>query len=83
MLVSYYLPGNRSAPPPAHLVHGPTGHTVEEQSPFDPPPYGRWVGGGAMKVTKISVNWTPVCPVGEWRSNETVTKSFMNNNLLC
>ena len=44
MLVSYYLPGNRSAPPPAHLVHGPTGHTGEEQSPFDPPPV-RPVGG--------------------------------------
>ena len=70
MLVSYYLPGNRSAPPPAHLVHGPTGHTEEEQSPFDPLPYGQWVGGGAMKVTKISVKWAPVWPVGGRRSNE-------------
>ena len=83
MLVSYYLPGNRSAPPPAHRVHGPTGHTGEEQSPFDPPPYGRWVGGGAMKVTKISVKWTPVWPVGGRRSNGTVTKSLKNNDLLC
>ena len=35
MLVSYYLPGNRSAHPPTHLVHGPTGHTVDEQTHFD------------------------------------------------
>ena len=83
MLVSYYLPGNRSAPPPAHLVHGPTGHTEEEQSPFDPLPYGQWVGGGAMKVTKISVKWAPVWLVGGRRSNETVTTSLKNNDLLC
>ena len=35
MLVSYYLPGNRSAHPPTHLVHGPTGHTGDEQTHFD------------------------------------------------
>ena len=35
MLVSYYLPGNRSAHPPEHLVHGSTGHTVDEQTHFD------------------------------------------------
>ena len=34
-LVSYYLPGNRSAHPPEHLVHGSTGHTVDEQTHFD------------------------------------------------
>ena len=83
MLVSYYLPGNRSAPPPSPLVHGTTGHTEEEQSPFDPLPYGWWLGGGAMKMTKISVKWTPVWPVAGRRSNETVTKSLMNNDLLC
>ena len=44
MLVSYYLPGNRSAPPPTHLVHGPTGHTAEEQPHFDP---SRMAGGRA------------------------------------
>ena len=35
MLVSYYLPGNRSAHPPEHLVHGSTGHTEDEQTHFD------------------------------------------------
>ena len=35
MLVSYYLPGNRSAHPQEHLVHGSTGHTVDEQTHFD------------------------------------------------
>ena len=35
MLVSYYLPGNRSAHPPEHLVHGSTGHTGDEQTHFD------------------------------------------------
>ena len=35
MLVSYYLPGNRSAHPPEHLVHGSTAHTVGEQTHFD------------------------------------------------
>ena len=87
MLVNCYLPGNRSAPPPAHLVHGLTGHTEEEQSLFDPPV--RPVGGRRSNetVTKISVKWTPVWLVCdsqcEWRSNETVTKSLMNNDLLC
>ena len=68
----YYLPGNRSAPPPGHLVHGSTGHTEEEQSPFDPLPYGWCLGGGAMKMTKFSVNLTPVWPVPGRRRNETV-----------
>ena len=35
MLVSYYLPGNRSAHPPEHLVHGSTSHTGDEQTHFD------------------------------------------------
>ena len=36
MLVNYYLPGNRSAHPPEHLVHGSTLHTEGEQTHFDP-----------------------------------------------
>ena len=36
MLVNYYLPGNRSAHPPEHLVHGSTLHTAGEQTHFDP-----------------------------------------------
>ena len=47
MLVSYYLPGNRPAPPPAPLAYGPPLRTEEEQSLFDPLPYGGGVGGGA------------------------------------
>ena len=58
MDVNYYLPGNRSAPPPGDQVHGGTGHTEEAQSLFDPLPYGWSLGGGAMKMTKFSVNLT-------------------------
>ena len=47
MLVSYYLPGNRSAPPPSPLAYGGTLRTGEEQSLFDPLPYGGGLGGGA------------------------------------
>ena len=36
MLVNYYLPGNRSAHPPEHLVHGSTLYTADEQTHFDP-----------------------------------------------
>ena len=56
----YYLPGNRSAPPPGDQVHGGTGHTEVAQSLFDPLPYGWSLGGGAMKMTKFSVNLTCV-----------------------
>ena len=34
------------------------GHTEEEQSPFDPLPYGWSLWGGAMKMTKFSVKLT-------------------------
>ena len=47
MLVSYYLPGNSLAPPPALRARGHSAHTVEEQSLFDPFPYGWSAGGGA------------------------------------
>ena len=40
MLVSYYLPGDSLAPPPALLVYGHSGRTEEQQSLFDPLPYG-------------------------------------------
>ena len=45
--VSYYLPGNRPAPPPSPLAYGGTLRTGEEQSLFDPLPDGGGVGGGA------------------------------------
>ena len=40
MLVSYYLPGNSLAPPPGLCARGDSAHTEEEQSLFDPFPYG-------------------------------------------
>ena len=40
MLVSYYLPGNSLAPPPGLRTRGDSAHTEEEQSLFDPFPYG-------------------------------------------
>ena len=41
MLVNYYLPGNMSAPPPALLVYGHSGRTMEEQSLLDPLSYDK------------------------------------------
>ena len=40
MLVSYYLPGNSLAPPSGLRARGDSAHTEEEQSLFDPFPYG-------------------------------------------
>ena len=55
MLVSYYLPGNMSAPPPALLVYGHSGRTEEEQSLFDPLPYGWSAGGHVHKKSAINI----------------------------
>ena len=49
MLVGYYLPGNRAAPPPSHRAGGTTAHVEVEQGQFDPFPPGRCPGGGAAK----------------------------------
>ena len=40
MLVSYYLPGNSLAPPSGLRARGDSAHREEEQSLFDPFPYG-------------------------------------------
>ena len=49
MIVGYYLPGNRAAPPPSHRAGGTTAHVEVEQGQFYPFPPGRWLGGGAAK----------------------------------
>ena len=38
MLVGYYLPGNRAAPPPGHRAGGGTANEEVEQGQFDPVP---------------------------------------------
>ena len=38
MLVGYYLPGNRAAPPPRHRAGGGTANEEVEQGQFDPVP---------------------------------------------
>ena len=48
MLVSYYLPGNSLAPPPALRAGGHSAQEEEEQLPFDPFPPGWSAGGGAV-----------------------------------
>ena len=51
MLVSYYLPGNSLAPPPALRARGHSAHGEEEQSLFDPSPHGWSAGGGAIVIS--------------------------------
>ena len=60
MLVSYYLPGNSLAPPPALPAHGHSAHTVEEQSLFDPFPYGWSAGGEPCEDDQNHVLWPSV-----------------------
>ena len=55
MLVSYYLPGNSLAPPPALRARGHSAHGEEEQSLFDPSPHGWSTGGGAMRIRMLLV----------------------------
>ena len=60
MLVSYYLPGNSLAPPPALPAHGHSAHTEEEQSLFDPFPYGWSAGGEPCEDDQNHVLWPSV-----------------------
>ena len=58
MLVSYYLPGNRSAHPPEHLVHGSTGHTEDEQTHFDASRIaGGWVDEQCKLYSILPYGW--------------------------
>ena len=57
MLVSYYLPGNSLAPPSGLRARGDSAHTEEEQSLFDPFPYG-WSAGGGFRHLVIAAQYT-------------------------
>ena len=64
MLVSYYLPGNSLAPPPALRARGHSAHTEEEQSLFDPFPYGWSAGGGARHLLYCALSTHTPLPYG-------------------
>ena len=56
MLVGYYLPGNRAAPPPGHRAGGGTANEEVEQGQFDPVPPERCPGGGAAKLRLFEIS---------------------------
>ena len=56
MIVGYYLPGNRAAPPPGHRAGGGTAHEEVEQGQFDPVPPERCPGGGAAKLRLFEIS---------------------------
>ena len=56
MLIGYYLPGNRAAPPPSPRAGGIPANEEVEQGQFDPVPPGRWLGGGAAKLGLFEIS---------------------------
>ena len=71
MLVSYYLPGNRSAPPPATVQEGPPSRRRRSRLILTPVPPGRW-------LAEEQATWDPI-PPERWLEEEQANDIIINS----